>query len=176
MPSQHGMSSFMEATVRTQTTRPRARTRRAARLTLWFGILALGPAGCTLQLPESMIEDPAPVSAPPTPLNFAIPTGDNADRVQVVSTAGYNPGGATVMLCLELVGITWWKGLGVGRSEPTLEVQDSKTYDCTHVDPEPISITFWKAKMFGVHTRLAGATLNLEGYAGHRVSLRWMAD
>jgi hypothetical protein len=81
-----------------------------------------------------------------------------------------------VTLCLELVGITWWKGLGVGQVEPTLEVQDSKTYHCTQAEPSEIPITFWKAKMFGVHTKLAGAVLNLTGYAGHRVSLRWSAD
>lgn len=147
----------------------------ATRTLLWLGALAFGVAGCTLQIPEGL-GAPTPVADAPPPLNFAIPTGDNADRVQVVSNLGDDQGETTVQLCLELVGITWWKGLGVGRTEPTLEVQDSKTYSCTAVAPEQVAITFWKAKMFGVHTQLSSAILNLAGYGGHRVSLRWSAD
>jgi hypothetical protein len=80
------------------------------------------------------------------------------------------------MLCLELHGITWWKGLGIGRSEPTLTVSDRNVGDCTPVDPAMINVTFWKAKMFGVHTRIGTASLDLRRYAGHQVTLQWSAD
>jgi hypothetical protein len=149
----------------------------ATRTLLWLGALAFGVAGCTLQIPEGLgAPAPTPEAEAPRPLNFTIPTGDNADRVQVVSKAGVNPGGTTVRLCLELVGLNWWKGLGVGRTEPTLEVQDSKKVACTDVEPGQVPVTFWKAKTFGVHTQLSSAILNLAGYAGHGVTLRWSAD
>ena len=144
--------------------------------TLWAGLLPLGLAACTLQLPETVGQaggQPAP-ELPPK-MDFFIPTGDNADRVRVVSqpTAGV---GDRVSLCLELSGITWWKGLGVDQTEPTLEVQDNNKVRCTNVAPSQVSLTFWKAKTFGAHTRIGGAALNLRGYGGHKVTLLWSAD
>jgi len=146
---------------------------KLAMRTLCLGLLPLGLVACTIQMPESMGQPKAEL---PPPMDFNIPTGDNADRVRVISDAAYQPGGSTVSLCLELVNITWWKGLGVGQTEPTLEVQDNNKFKCTNVEPQQVDITFWKAKMLGVHTRLNTAALNLQGYAGHRVRLQWTAD
>ena len=148
---------------------------KAAMRTVRLGLIPFGLAGCTIQLPEGMGQDPKPELPPP--MDFYIPTGDNADRVHVVSAP---TSGRTVVspveLCLELVNISWWKGLGVNSSEPTLEVQDNNKIRCTNVEPKQVNLTFWKAKMLGVHTRLSSAALNLEGYGGHTVSLRWTAD
>lgn len=143
--------------------------------TWWLGPLLFGLAGCTVQMPAGGSPPPAAKKLPP-PLNFYIATGDNADRVQVVSDATHSPGSARVHLCLELVGITWWKGLGVGRTAPTLQVQDSKTSDCVDIAPQQLAITFHKAKAFGAHTRLGNGVLQLQDYAGHKVSVRWSAD
>jgi len=148
---------------------------KAAMRTVRLGLIPFGLAGCTVQLPESMGQDPKPEL--PAPMDFYIPTGDNADRVHVVSEQYQVTGDASkALLCLELVNITWWKGLGVGRTEPTLEVQDNNKIGCTNVPAAQVAITFWKAKMLGVHTQLGGAILDLRGYGGHKVSLRWTAD
>ena len=144
---------------------------KAAMRTVRLGLIPFGLAGCTIQLPEGMGQDPKPELPPP--MDFYIPTGDNADRVHVVSEP---VGGTVVTLCLELVNLTWWKGLGVGQDQPTLEVLDDNKIRCTDVQPMQVNLTFWKAKMFGVHTRLGSAALNLQGYGGHKVSLRWTAD
>jgi hypothetical protein len=146
-----------------------------ARRTLWLGPLLCGLAGCTVQMPAGAAPPPAAKKLPP-PLNFYIATGDKADRVQIVSDAKHSPGSAKVHLCLELVGVTWWKGLGVGTTAPTLQVQDNKTSDCVDIAPQQQPITFHKAKAFGAHTRLGNAVLSLEAYAGHKVSVRWSAD
>jgi len=140
---------------------------------LRLGLIPLGLAACTIQLPEG-VGQPKPEL--PAPMDFYIATGDNADRVRVTSDAMYQPGGSTVSLCLELVNITWWKGLGVGQTEPTLEVQDNNKVRCTDVAPAQVDLNFWKAKLLGVHTWIGSAALNLEGYGGHTVSLRWTAD
>ena len=141
---------------------------------LRLGLIPLGLAACTIQLPEG-VGQPKPEL--PAPMDFYIPTGDNADRVRVVSepTSG-RTAQSPVTLCLELVNISWWKGLGVGRRDPTLEVQDNNKVRCTDVAPAQVDLNFWKAKLLGVHTWIGSAALNLEGYGGHTVSLRWTAD
>jgi hypothetical protein len=150
---------------------------KAAMRTLRLGMIPFGLAACAIQMPVvEGVSDPDP-NPPPDEMDFYIPTGDNADRVHVVSepTSGRTRA-SPVWLCLELVNVSWWKGIGIGRSDPTLEVQDNKNKDCTNVRPEQTDITFWKAKLLGVHTRLSTVALNLQGYGGYTVSLRWTAD
>lgn len=152
---------------------------RIAMRTLRLGLLPLGLAACTIQLPEGVgtpTPTPTPTAELPPPLNYNIATGDGVDRVRVVSDATYQPGGSSVLLCLELVGITWWKGVGVGQREPTLQVEGSNRSQCTEVEPDQIPLAFWKAKTFGAHTHMGNGSLDLRRYAGHKVSLRWSAD
>lgn len=145
--------------------------------TLWLGLLTFGLVACPVQIvPPGGTVAPAPTPEPPPPLNYNIGTGDAADRVRVVSDATYQPGGSSVLICLQLVGITWWKGIGVGQTEPTLQARDDNKSQCTEVAPDQYSLTFWKAKAFGVHTRMGSGSLDLRRYAGHKVTLRWSAD
>lgn len=142
---------------------------------LWLGLLLFGLTACTIQMPA--VEGAGqPTSKLPPALNYFIYTGDNADRAQIVSEVVPGAGENTMTFCLELVGITWWKGVGLGTSEPLLQVQDSKKIHCTELGPVQTDITFHKAKMFGAHTWIGSGKLDLRRYGGHKVTLRWSAD
>ena len=69
----------------------------------------------------------------------------------------------------------WWKGLGVNRSEPTLEFEGSDT-QCQPVAPGAIQVAFWKAKTFGLHTPVGTQAFDLGDYAGHTVTFVWLSD
>jgi hypothetical protein len=150
--------------------------------TVWLGLLPIGLASCTIQMPrvETAAKpetNPAPKEEPPPPrLGYYISTGDPADRVLVYSKDNIR-GSQMVTICLEIEEVTWWKGLGIGRPEPTLQVERGQgLYRCTDVEPGWVDITFWKAKMFGIHTRLATARLDLRRYGRHTVTFQWVAD
>lgn len=143
---------------------------RGARLALMAG-LAILLASCSSDSPTSVDDDP-----PPPELNVTLRTEDDADRIRLVSQpdADYP---ARVNVCLEIRTTSgWWKGLGINREEPTVEGEGNGRVLCTRVEPASLTFHFWKAKLFGVHTRVGTANVNLEKYAGHRVMFIWQQD
>jgi hypothetical protein len=114
--------------------------------------------------------------APPPALNQAITTDDAVDRIQLTSQqdATYP---TQLNVCLEIrTSSGWWKGLGVGRSEPTVEGEGQGNLVCARAEPGTVTFNFWKAKLFGVHTRVGATTVNLSAYAGHRIRVSWQQD
>lgn len=117
-------------------------------------------------------------SEPPAPpaLDQEISTGDAADRVRVLSEL--EGGGPGLIVCLTLTGdVTWWKGIGLNNEEPDLEAEGESASHCD-VLPEPqlVTLTFWKAKTLGIHTKVGTNSIDLSEYAGHRITFLWEAD
>ena len=124
---------------------------------------------------------PFPVT--PTNADGLLRTGDDCDEIDFL--VEYNAVGANeVEFHLAAAsGIDWWKAIEVptgGGDYRMLEIQDgsSKTEQITHSDLDASRpVRFWKAKTFGVHTRL-GYTWDVISAlpGGSRVSLTWKRD
>jgi hypothetical protein len=112
----------------------------------------------------------------PAAINNAVRTSDDADRIQVTSQPDANYP-TLLNVCLDIrTPNAWWKGIGVGSIEPSVEGEGQGIAGCTRVQAGNLTFNFWKAKLFGVHTHVGSVTLNLSAYAGHEIRFTWQQD
>jgi len=115
------------------------------------------------------------VEAPPA-LNLNLLTDDGADRIDLATSPMAGAAGQLV-ICLEVrTASGWWKGIGINSVEPNVQGEASDGIQCTAASPGQLSLTFWKAKGFGVHTQVGTRTVDLSRYASHRVRIVWRQD
>jgi hypothetical protein len=122
---------------------------------------------------------------PPTPenANGLIRTGDDCDEVDFLVEYGVVGDGEMTFRLAAASGLTWWKAIEVpiGASDYAMvEVQDGRSAEQT-IQRADLDVSrplrFWKAKVFGVHTRLEftwDVLFALPG--GTRLSLTWKRD
>jgi hypothetical protein len=114
--------------------------------------------------------------APPPALNQAITTFDAVDRIQLTSQADATYP-TQLNVCLEIrTSSGWWKGLGVGRTEPTVEGEGQGNLVCARAEPGTVTFNFWKARFFGIHSWVGATEVNLSAYAGHKILFTWQQD
>lgn len=113
-------------------------------------------------------------NTPPT-LDILMTTSDPADTILVSSQPANYP--TWVRLCLTVTSTSgWWKGIGVDQTQPTIQGSSADGEQCTNVGPEVVSLTFWKAKAFGIHTEVGTGAIDLTQYAGNTVTFSWSSD
>jgi hypothetical protein len=122
-------------------------------------------------------EKAAPEKRPlPKPLKLTVTTDDKADQIQIIS-APINGPSSRVKVCLQVqTSSGWWKGIGLNEREPTLAGQKSDGLKCTTIAPRLLKVTYWKAKILGVHTPVGTRTLDLRPYKEHAVTFTWRKD
>jgi hypothetical protein len=112
---------------------------------------------------------------PPPPLSLALTTDDAADRIQLTTQRDV-AAGSQLLICLQIVTVSgWWKGIGANRDDPTVQGEGS-ALRCSPTAPGRVTFTFWKAKAFGIHTKVGSTTIELSQYAGHRATFTWQKD
>jgi hypothetical protein len=133
---------------------------------------ALVLAACS----DSPTGESEPEDTPPAALSIALRTDDDADRIQVASQT--DPDYPTLLnLCLAIrTSSGWWKGIGFGSVEPSVEGEGTGMVACRRVQPGILTFNFWKAKLFGAHTHVGSVSLNLSAYAGHEIVFTWLQD
>ncbi len=120
--------------------------------------------------------DPGGVAppAPPAPpaLDLFFTTDDLADRIEMITSPDPSVG-SQLNICLEILTATgWWKGIGANRDEPSVQ-GDGNAVRCIPTAPGRINLTFWKAKLFGIHTKVGAGAVDLSRYAGQRALFVW---
>ena len=112
----------------------------------------------------------------PKPLKLTVATDDRADQIEIRSAAIDGASGR-VKVCLQVqTSSGWWKGIGLNEREPTLAGEKSDGLKCTTIGPRLLKVTYWKAKMLGVHTPVGTRTLDLRPYKDHAVTFTWRKD
>jgi hypothetical protein len=141
-------------------------------LAIAFAVSVILP-GCSEGDPTG--PDAGGVGNPPPPLVVSLRTDDPADLISVSSQAVNS--GSVVRVCLSVSTASgWWKGVGVNATDPTMEGDRAAGDQCANFTPGNMTLTFWKAKGLGVHSNVGSRSLDLSRYAGHTVSLTWVAD
>lgn len=134
--------------------------------------IAILLAACGGDSPTGTNEGPA---LPPPALLLTIRTDDAADRIQLTTQRDTDVGGQ-LNVCLRITTASgWWKGIGANRDDPTVQGEGS-TVRCSPTAPGRVTFTFWKAKTFGVHTKVGSTTIDLTQYAGYRALFTWQLD
>jgi hypothetical protein len=139
--------------------------------------LLLDPRGEIAYRGIKQPEKAAPEKRPlPKPLKLTVTTDDKADQIQIIS-APINGPSSRVKVCLQVqTSSGWWKGIGLNEREPTLAGQKSDGLKCTTIAPRLLKVTYWKAKILGVHTPVGTRTLDLRPYKEHAVTFTWRKD
>ena len=143
-----------------------------------LGTILLVPAilsACDKTSPMDPVDNGNEIAPPPI-LDLKLTTDDASDRIELTTTL---PRSDVQLLEVCLKNSTadgWWKGVGVNQVNPTVQGQASEGLQCANVQPGKLSFTFWKAKGFGVHTRVGSRSVDLSAYAGSRVTLDWKVD
>jgi len=122
---------------------------------------------------------------PPTPANAQglLRTGDDCDEIDFVVEYGVIGGDNVDFQLQPAGGLTWWKAIEVPTGAGgyrMLQMQDGRSDGATLARAE-IDVSrpmrFWKAKAFGVHTKLSYTWDILTALpAGSRLTLRWKRD
>lgn len=134
-------------------------------------LVSLILSGCTDNAMQPGNED----VAPPPVLSLAFTTDDSADHIDLSSQL--DDVQAKVRICLRVATTSgWWKGVGINQTEPTLEGAKEDGVQCTNVAPGNLTLTFWKAKGLGVHSRVGSGSVDLTRYAGHLIWITWTKD
>ena len=139
--------------------------------------LVLDPRGEIAYRGNKQTEKAAPEKKPlPKPLKLTVTTDDKADQIQITS-APSDDASSRVRVCLQVqTSSGWWKGIGLNDREPTLAGQKSDGLKCTTLAPRLLKVTYWKAKLLGVHTPVGTRTLDLRPYKDHAVTFTWRKD
>jgi hypothetical protein len=112
---------------------------------------------------------------PPPVLSLTIRTDDAADRIHLTTQRDADVGNQ-LNVCLRITTASgWWKGIGANRDDPTVQGEGS-ALRCSPTAPGRVTFTFWKAKTFGVHTKVGSTTIDLSQYAGYRALFTWQLD
>lgn len=122
---------------------------------------------------------------PPTPetATGTLRTGDDCDEIDFAVEYGVVAADSVEFRLRPAGSVTWWKGVEVpvgGGAYRMVEMQDAKSASAilrrTEIDTGR-PMRFWKAKLFGAHTRL-GYTWDILGSlpAGSRLTLTWKRD
>lgn len=110
-------------------------------------------------------------------------TGDDCDEIDFLVEYGVVAGDNVGFALKPAGGLTWWKGIEIpvgGNGYRMLEMQDGASAGATlargDIDVSR-QIRFWKAKAFGVHTKLGYTWDVLTALpAGARLTLSWKRD
>lgn len=139
--------------------------------------LLLDPRGEIAYRGIKQTEKAAPEKRPlPKPLKLTVTTDDTADQIQIIS-APIDDASSRVRVCLQVqTSSGWWKGIGLNEREPTLAGEKSDGLKCTTLAPRLLKVTYWKAKLLGVHTPVGTRTLDLRPYKDHAVTFTWRKD
>ena len=72
----------------------------------------------------------------------------------------------------------WWKGLGIGTRDPDIEGEGEGLIgsELTSSLRGEVRFYFWKAKAFGVHTKVGERTVDLTDWDEHELVFKWMKD
>jgi len=137
--------------------------------------LVLDPHGEIAYRGNKQTAKAAPEKKPlPKPLKLTVTTDDKADQIQITS-APIDDASSRVKVCLQVqTSSGWWKGIGLNDREPTLAGQKSDGLKCTTLAPRLLKVTYWKAKLLGVHTPDGPLTLTLRPYKAHVVPFTWL--
>ncbi len=145
-------------------------TRRVAAIGLVVPFILIGCAGSPTA-PNAANKD---ANTPPT-LDLVLTTSDPADTIAVTSQTANYP--TWVRVCLSVTSTSgWWKGIGLDQTNPTIQGSAADGEQCTNIGPGIISLTFWKAKLLGIHTEVGSGSIDLTQYVGHVVTFTWRAD
>jgi len=122
---------------------------------------------------------------PPTPANAQglLRTGDDCDEIEFLVEYGVVSGDNVGFALKPAGGLTWWKAVEVpvgAGGYRMLQMQDGRSDGATFARAE-IDVSrpmrFWKAKAFGVHTRLGYTWDVLTALPpGARLTLSWKRD
>ncbi len=112
---------------------------------------------------------------PPPALDLVMTTNDPLDTIAVTSQSANYPG--EVRVCLLVTSSSgWWKGIGLNQTQPTIQGSTADGIQCANMGPGIVHLTFWKAKLFGVHTEVGSNVIDLSAYANNVVLFSWRSD
>lgn len=126
---------------------------------------------------------PPPIPAP-VPIATQLKTDDDSDLIITVTKPASYPDNkflegrnmVRVRLVVEEGGDGWWKGMGFNQENPTIEGAEQGGAQSATIPADLAYVTFWKAKVFGVHTKVGEQNLDFSTLAGYEVTFTWKKE